>query len=65
MPSNLDFDPHLLEEAQKLGGFKYKKEAVNAALKEFIAKRKQMKIIELFDSIEYDAHYDHKKGRMR
>jgi len=65
MPSNLDYDLFLLEEAQKLGHFKYKKDAVNAALKEFVDKRKQMEIVHLFNKIEYIPGYDHKKSRIR
>lgn len=65
MPSNLDYNLYLLNEAQKLGGFKFKKDAVNAALKEYVDKRKQKGITKLFDTIEYDPSYDHKRGRMR
>jgi hypothetical protein len=65
MPSNLDYNPNLLHEAQRLGGFRYKKDAVNAALKEFIEKRRQLEIIELFNTIEIDPTYDHKQGRKR
>ena len=42
MPSNLDFDPNLLAEAQKLSGLKYKKEVVNLALTEYVNHHKQM-----------------------
>lgn len=65
MPSNLNFDHHLLEEAQKLGGFKYKKDAINAALNEYVNRHKQMQIIGLFDSISFDTDYDYKQGRKK
>lgn len=65
MPRNLGYDLNLLEKAQKLGHFKYKKDAVNAALKEYVDKRKQTEIIELFNKLEFAPRYDHKKARRR
>lgn len=65
MPSNIDYDPKLLSEAQKIGHFKFKKDAVNAALKEFVDKRKQKDIFRLFGKIEYEPSYDSKAGRSR
>lgn len=51
MLNHLNFDSHLLEEAKKLGGFKYKKDAIHAALTEYVNRHKQLQIISLFDSI--------------
>ena len=65
MPSNLDFNPKLLAEAQKLGKFKYKKDAINAALEEFIRRRRQVEITELFGLIDYDTKYNYKTERER
>lgn len=65
MPSNLNFDENLLAEAQRLGGFKYKKDVVNTALKEFVDRRKQMAIVEMFGSINYIPGYDYKAGRKK
>ena len=64
MATNLALDDELLNQALKIGGFKSKKDTVNAALKAFIEKNKQKEIIELFGKIDYDDDYDHKKGRM-
>lgn len=63
MRSNLNYDQELLEQARKLGGFKYKTETINAALDEFVRRHQQEKIIELFGTIEYDEDYDYKKSR--
>lgn len=63
MPTNLALDSILLLEAQKIGGFKTKKETVNSALAEFIRRHKQMQIIKLFGKIEYDQDYGYKNGR--
>lgn len=65
MRSNLNYDQKLLEQAKILGGFKYKTDAINAALDEFVRRHQQEKVIELFGAIEYDQGYDYKKARKR
>ena len=65
MAMNLAIDDKLLEEALKIGQFKSKKETVNSALKEFIQKRKQMQLLNLFDSIDFEPTYDYKASRKR
>jgi Arc/MetJ family transcription regulator len=63
MPTNLTLDDSLIIKAQKLGHHRTKKDAVTAALKEYVARRKQSEIIELFGKIEYDSAYDYKASR--
>jgi hypothetical protein len=63
MPTNLALDDALIEEARKLGGHKTKREAVNAALDAYVRHRKQMGIIKLFGTIDYDDSYDYKAAR--
>jgi len=63
MATNLAIDDILLQEARKIGGHKTKKETVNEALKEYIQKRKQVEITELFGEIEYDKNYNYKQFR--
>ncbi len=65
MPTNLAIDDRLLEQALKIGGHPTKRETVNEALKEYIRRRKQKKILDLFGQIPWDPHYDYKKGRSR
>ena len=65
MPTNLGIDDQLLHEAQKLGGHQTKKATVNAALQEDIQRRKQMRIVELFGTIDYDPDYNPKKARRK
>ena len=65
MATNLDIDTKLLEEALKIGGRRTKKDTVNEALQEYIRRRKQLKITELFGKIEYYPDYDYKKARRR
>jgi len=63
MPTNLAIDERLLEEAQELGKHRTKKETVNAALEEYVRRRKQQEILSLFGTIEYDEGYDYKRER--
>jgi hypothetical protein len=65
MPSNLNYDPELLEQARVLGNFKYKTDAVNAALREYVQRHQQPKITDLFGKIKYGEDYDYKKLRKR
>jgi hypothetical protein len=65
MATNLALDNKLLIEAQKLGGFKTKKDTINNALLEFIQRHKQSELIELFGKIDYDNDYNYKNGRKR
>jgi hypothetical protein len=63
MPTNLAIDDRLIEEARKLGHHRTKKDAVNAALDEYIQRRKQQEILSLFGTIDYDPAYDYKRER--
>lgn len=65
MATNLALDDRLLNEALKIGGKATKKETVTEALREYIGRRKQAAVLDLFGSIEYDAKYDYKKQRRR
>ena len=63
MATNLAIDNQLLKEALLVSGLKTKKDTVNIALKEFINRRKQQEILELFGKLNPDQDYDYKKGR--
>ena len=65
MPTNLAIDDQLIEQAQKLGGHKTKKDTVNAALDEYIRRRKQAVVLRLFGTIEYDSAYDYRRERRK
>jgi hypothetical protein len=65
MATNLSLDPELLEKALKVSGEKTKKAAVTKALKEFISRREQRRVLELFGTLEWDEEYDYKKERSR
>ncbi len=63
MATNLSIDTDLLEEALNVGGLNTKKDTVNLALLEFIQRRKQQEIVELFGHFPCDDDYDYKKRR--
>lgn len=65
MATNLSIDPELLDEALRVSGEKTKKAAVTKALEEFIARREQKKLLELFGKLEWTPGYDYKKERSR
>jgi Arc/MetJ family transcription regulator len=65
MATNLAIDDNLLVTAQSIAGMKTKKETVNQALKEFVQRRRQEEVIDLFGTIEYDEDYDYKEMRNR
>jgi Arc/MetJ family transcription regulator len=65
MPTNLAIDDELLEEALRIGGQRTKKDTVNAALREYIQRRRQAKIVDIFGKVEFAPDYDHKKQRRR
>jgi Arc/MetJ family transcription regulator len=65
MPSNLNIDDALLDEAVKLSGKRTKRETVNAALTEYVSRRKQRRILDLFGKLEWDPRFDYKKERDR
>jgi hypothetical protein len=63
MPTNLALDDGLIAEALRIGRHATKKAAVTAALQEYIDRRKQMEILSMVGSIDYDPAYDYKKAR--
>ncbi|MCY7419471.1 MAG: type II toxin-antitoxin system VapB family antitoxin [Chloroflexi bacterium] len=65
MATNLDIDPRLLERAVQLGGERTKTAAVTRALEEYVARREQPRVLELFGSLDWDRDYDYKGERSR
>ena len=65
MATNLSIDPELIERALELSGERTKKAAVTKALEEFIARRRQKRVLELFGKLEWDPGYDYKAERQR
>lgn len=65
MATNLSIDPKLLDRALEVSGENTKKAAVTLALKEFIARREQKRLLELFGILDWDADYDYMAERTR
>ena len=65
MATNLALDPDLLNQVVAVSGETTKKAAVTLALKEFIAKREQRRLADLFGKLEWDANFDYKAERSR
>ena len=65
MATNLSIDPGLIDRALAVSGEKTKKAAVTKALIEFIARREQKRLVELFGKLDWDHEYDYKSERSR
>ncbi|MFM7291320.1 MAG: type II toxin-antitoxin system VapB family antitoxin [Planctomycetia bacterium] len=65
MATNLAIDPALLERAVRVSGERTKKAAVTKALHEFIARREQRRVAELFGKLAWDPAFDYKAERSR
>jgi len=63
MATNLAIDDGLIDAARRIGHHPTKKAAVTAALEEYIRRRKQLEILDLFGTVPFDAKYDYKKAR--
>ena len=65
MATNLSIDPGLLDEALAIGGEQTKKATVTKALVEFIARRRQRELLDLFGKLVWDQTFDYKRERSR
>ena len=65
MATNLAISPDLLDRALELSGERTKTAAVTMALQEFIARREQRRLLDLFDSLDWDPTFDYKAERSR
>ena len=63
MATNLALDPELIERALAVSGERTKKAAVTRALEEYIARREQKKLKDLFGKLEWNEEVDTKADR--
>ncbi len=63
--NNLQIDESLLQEALALGEYKNSHALVEVALHEYIQPRKQLQVMELFGTIDYDSDYNYKQQRQK
>ena len=65
MPTNLAIDDNLLEKAVKAGGHRTKRATVNEALEEYVQRRKRLKALRAFGTVDFDPKYDYKRSRRK
>jgi hypothetical protein len=65
MATNLALDQDLLELAFRVSGEPTKEAAVTRALREFIARREQRRVADLFGKLDWESAYDYKAERAR
>ncbi len=63
MVTSLNISETLLQEALALDGQETLDTLIETALREYIQRRKRLKILELFGTIDYDEGYDYKQQR--
>ena len=64
MPTNLNLNDALIDEAVRLGHHTSKREAVDAALQEYVAFLKRVDAVQRFETVEFDPDFDYKKARV-
>jgi hypothetical protein len=65
MSTYLDIDPRLLERAVEVSGERTKSAVVTRALREFVARHEQRRLVELFGALDWDPASDYKADRSR
>jgi hypothetical protein len=65
MAARVRIDPGLIERALEVSGERTRKAAVTRALQEFIARRRQKRLLGLMGRLEWDEGYDYKAERSR
>jgi len=65
MATNLALDDKLIEEAKRAGDHKTKREAVTAALNEYVRRKKQVRLLDAVGTFDFDPAYDYKAARQR
>ena len=65
MPLSVVVDDELLEQAMRVGPHRTGEAVVAAALREYIRHHKQLEILNLCRTIDFDPNYDYKRERRR
>ena len=65
MVTSLNINDALLQEALALNDQTTVDALVETALREYIQRRKQLKVLDLFGTIDYDPDYDYKQQRQQ
>jgi Bacterial antitoxin of type II TA system, VapB len=62
MPTRLSIDTKLLRTALTVSGMRTSTAAVTKALEEFIARRHQRTLIDLFNKLQWDSGFEYKRA---
>ena len=65
MPTNLAIDDRLLAQALRVGGHRTKRATVNEALREYVQRRRRLRALKAFGTIEFAPGYDYKRARAK
>jgi Arc/MetJ family transcription regulator len=65
MATNLALDDKLIAEAVKAGNHRTKREAVTAALQEYVKLKRRLGLLKMAGQVDYDPAYDYKAERRR
>jgi Arc/MetJ family transcription regulator len=65
MPTNLQLDDRLIDEAVRLGGHKTKRAAVTQALVDYTERLRQVKVLSEFGKVDFAPGYDYKTQRSK
>ena len=63
--TNVEINPALIQQALLLGGKRTKREVIEEALHEYVSRREQQRILNMFGTVDYDEAYDYQKQRAR
>ncbi|NES21288.1 MAG: type II toxin-antitoxin system VapB family antitoxin [Symploca sp. SIO3E6] len=63
MATTLQIDETLLQEALSVSNHPTTTDLIEAALREYIQRRRQLKVLELFGTIDYEEDYNYKQQR--
>lgn len=58
-------DEALIRDAMRAGNHRTKKDAIRAALREYVKMKRRLGLLELVGQIDYDPAYDYKAARRR
>jgi Arc/MetJ family transcription regulator len=65
MPTNLQLDDRLIDEAVRLGGHRTKRAAVTQALVDYTQRLRQVKVLSEFGKVDFALDYDYKAQRSK
>ena len=65
MATNLALDDRLIEQARRAGGHRTKKDAVTAALQEYVRRKEQVNILDLVGTVDFYPAWNYKAARHR